>query len=84
MEVMWMIGILVGSTLALQTGVIEIGPPTGTVLQDTPGLLITHCRLQTQRVFVRLDPWDVYRKHICLPPLMTEASFIFLIEVTTC
>ncbi|MEQ2214067.1 hypothetical protein XENOCAPTIV_028219, partial [Xenoophorus captivus] len=60
MEVIWMIGILVGSTLALPTDVIQIGPPTGTVLQDSPGLLITQCRLHTQRVFVRLDPWDVY------------------------
>ncbi|MEQ2189452.1 hypothetical protein GOODEAATRI_025443, partial [Goodea atripinnis] len=72
MEVIWMTGILVGSTFALPTGVIEIGPPTGTVLQGTPGLLIKHCRLHTQRVFVRLDPWDVYRKHIRLPSLMTE------------
>ncbi|MEQ2178872.1 hypothetical protein GOODEAATRI_018750, partial [Goodea atripinnis] len=36
------------------------------------GLLITHCRLHTQRVFVRLDPWDVYCKHIRLPRLMAE------------
>ncbi|MEQ2178846.1 hypothetical protein GOODEAATRI_018510 [Goodea atripinnis] len=45
----------------------KIGLPTGTVLQDTSGLLITHCRLHTQRVFIRL-----YRKHIRLPPLMAE------------
>lgn len=30
------------------------------------------CRLYTQRIYVRLDRWDVYRKHIHLTPLLTE------------
>ncbi|XP_038132013.1 uncharacterized protein LOC119777274 [Cyprinodon tularosa] len=72
MEIFWVIGFLLGSTMGQPSSVIETGPPTGTALQDTPGLLITHCKLHTQRVFVRLDPWDVYRKHIKLPPQIGE------------
>ena len=52
--------------------VVEPGPPTGIVLQNTPGLLLTRCGLYTQRVYARLDPWDVYRKHVRSPPRSTE------------
>lgn len=58
----------VGILLALQgtraKDVVEPGPPTGIALQDAPGLLLTNCQLYTQRVYVRLDPWDVYRNHM--------------------
>ena len=40
------------------------GPSTGIVLRDDPGLLITNCRVHTQRVYVRLDAENVYRQHI--------------------
>ncbi|CAB1347173.1 unnamed protein product [Coregonus sp. 'balchen'] len=40
------------------------GPPTGIVLRDDPGLLITNCRVHTQRVYVHLDAENVYRQHI--------------------
>lgn len=52
----------IASTQPLE--VVEPGPPTGIVLQDAPGLLLTNCRTYTQRVYVRLDPHDVFRKHI--------------------
>ncbi|XP_044036235.1 uncharacterized protein LOC122868400 isoform X7 [Siniperca chuatsi] len=51
---------------------VESGPPTGIVIQGIPGLLITCCGLYTQRVYVCLDPWNMYRKHIHLPPRLTE------------
>ena len=47
---------LLSLPLAGASEVIEAGPPTGIALQEAPGLLITHCRLHTQRVYVRLDP----------------------------
>ncbi|KAK9525317.1 hypothetical protein VZT92_013367 [Zoarces viviparus] len=68
----WILGILCGLQITLALEMVEPGPPTGIVLQGTPGLLITRCGLYTQRVYVRLDPWDVYRKHIRLPPRLTE------------
>ncbi len=56
--------------------VVESGPLTGIVLQGSSGLLITClitcCGFYTQRVYVRLDPWNVYRNHIRLPPRLTE------------
>lgn len=72
MILLWVFGILLHLPTTLPSEVIEPGPPTGIVLQESPGLLITHCRLYTQRIYVRLDPWDVYRKHIRLPPQLTE------------
>lgn len=72
MNSLWILAILLGLQDALPTEVVEPGPPTGIVLQDTPGLLITRCGLYSQRIYVRLDPWDVYRKHIRLPPRLTE------------
>ena len=47
--------------------VVEPGPRTGIVLQDAPGLLLINCQLYTQRVYVRLDPSDVYNKHAIVP-----------------
>lgn len=44
--------------------IVEPGPPTGIILQDAPGILVTDCYVHTQRVFVRLDPADVYKKHV--------------------
>ncbi|KAL7383200.1 hypothetical protein ABVT39_006288 [Epinephelus coioides] len=72
MNLPWLFGILFILRVALPSEVVEPGPPTGIVLQGTPGLLITHCSLYTQRIYVRLDPWDVYRNHIRLPPKLTE------------
>ncbi|CAB1332317.1 unnamed protein product, partial [Coregonus sp. 'balchen'] len=57
MEFLWMI-------LTLRPDVLTSGPPTGIVLRDDPGLLITNCRVHTQRVYVRLDAENVYRQHI--------------------
>lgn len=72
MELAWILGFIFGLRVILATEMTIPGPPTGIILQETLGLLITHCDLYTQRFYVRLDPWDVYRKHIRLPPKLTE------------
>ncbi|XDV25429.1 hypothetical protein PO909_029349 [Leuciscus waleckii] len=46
-----------------QLDIISPGPPSGIVLREQPGLLITNCRTHTQKVYVRLDPCNVYRAH---------------------
>ncbi|ROL43546.1 hypothetical protein DPX16_13477 [Anabarilius grahami] len=38
-------------------------PDSGIVLREQPGLLITNCRTYTQKVYVRLDPRNVYKAH---------------------
>lgn len=43
--------------------IITPGPASGIVLREQPGLLITNCRTHTQKVYVRLDPRNVYRAH---------------------
>lgn len=44
--------------------IIEPGPKSGIVLKEQAGLLITNCRLHTQKVFVRLNPREVCRRHV--------------------
>lgn len=46
-----------------QPDIISPGPEAGIALRDQPGLLITNCRTHTQKVYVRLDPRNVYRTH---------------------
>lgn len=43
--------------------IVSPGPASGIVLREQPGLLITNCRTHTQKVYVRLNPRDVYRAH---------------------
>ena len=43
---------------------VTLGPNSGIVLREIAGLLITNCQTYTQRVYVKLDPLDVYRKFI--------------------
>ena len=43
--------------------IITPGPASGIVLREQPGLLITNCRTHTQKVYVRLDPRNVYNAH---------------------
>ena len=69
---LWILGMFLSPKIVQPVQVVEQGPPTGIVLQNTPGLLITRCGLYTQRVYVRLDPWDVYRLHIRYTPQATE------------
>ena len=69
---LWILGIVLSGKMVQPVQVVEPGPPTGIVLQNTPGLLITRCGLYTQRVYARLDPWDVYQKHVRTPPRPTE------------
>ena len=72
MRLPWIFGIFLSLQVALPANVVDLAPPTGIVLQEIPGLLITRCSIYSQRIYVRLDPWDVYRKHIRLPPRLTE------------
>ncbi|CAB1348653.1 unnamed protein product [Coregonus sp. 'balchen'] len=64
MEFLWMILTLCALVKTYPADVLTSGPPTGIVLRDDPGLLITNCRVHTQRVYVRLDAENVYRQHI--------------------
>ncbi|CAB1332264.1 unnamed protein product [Coregonus sp. 'balchen'] len=64
MEFLWMILTLCALVKTNEANVLTSGPPTGIVLRDDPGLLITNCRVHTQRVYVRLDAENVYRQHI--------------------
>ena len=52
------------SAVTTQPEMILPGPTSGIALKEQPGLLITNCRTHTQRVFVRLNPMEVYRKHV--------------------
>ncbi|KAM3612667.1 uncharacterized protein V6R79_012474 [Siganus canaliculatus] len=72
MELAWILAIFLATQANCAPNIVEPGPPSGIILQKTPGLLITNCGLYTQRVYVRLDPWVVFRKHIRLPPRLTE------------
>ncbi len=54
-----------------QPEVAAPGPASGIVLREQPGLLITNCKTYTQKVYVRLDPRDVYRVHT-LPVAQTS------------
>ncbi len=38
-------------------------PASGIVLCEKPGLLITNCKTYTRKVYVQLDPCDVFRAH---------------------
>ncbi|CAB1323006.1 unnamed protein product, partial [Coregonus sp. 'balchen'] len=64
MEFLWMILTLCVLVKTNPADVLMSGPPTGIVLHDDPGLLITKCRVHKQRVYVCLDPENVYRQHI--------------------
>ncbi len=55
-----------------QPEVAAPGPASGIVLREQPGLLITNCKTYTQKVYVRLDPRDVYRVHYTLPVTHTS------------
>ncbi len=55
-----------------QPEVAAPGPASGIVLREQPGLLITNCKTYTRKVYVRLDPRDVYRVHYTLPVAQTS------------
>lgn len=46
-----------------QPEIVSLGPASGIVLKEQPGLLIMNCRTHSQKVYVRLNPRDVYRAH---------------------
>lgn len=62
----WILALLTLSLVLLtaRPEIIEQGPSSGIVLKDQPGLLVTNCRLHTQKVFVRLNPKEVCRRHV--------------------
>ncbi|CAB1318231.1 unnamed protein product [Coregonus sp. 'balchen'] len=68
---------------ANRADVLTSGPPTGIVLRDDPGLLITNCRVHRQRVYVRLDAENVYRQRISPAAHMSAAVGSLLALGTT-
>ncbi|XP_028310951.1 uncharacterized protein LOC114468322 isoform X2 [Gouania willdenowi] len=63
-RMMWLpILLVLGLNTPLSTSdLIEPGPRAGIVLKEQPGLLITNCRIHSQKVFVRFNPKEVFRK----------------------
>ncbi len=49
-------------------------PASGIVLCEQPGLLITNCKTYTRKVYVRLDPRDVFRVHYNLSVAQTSLA----------
>ncbi|CAJ1066314.1 uncharacterized protein LOC114468322 isoform X3 [Xyrichtys novacula] len=70
----WLIVLLILGLVAAPASpeIVEPGPDSGIVLRDQPGLLITDCRLHTQKVFVRLNPKEVLKKNV--PDLLSTAT----------
>lgn len=68
MKLLWILVILLTLQSSQSGEVVEPGPPAGIALQESPGLLLSNCRIHTQQIYVRLDPWDAYCKHLKLPP----------------
>ncbi|CAB1320209.1 unnamed protein product [Coregonus sp. 'balchen'] len=64
MEYLWMILTLCALVTTNPADVLTSGPPTGIILCDDPGLLITNCRVHMQRVYIRLDAENVFRQPI--------------------
>ena len=57
MMTLWLMLVTMGlATTQSQTEMIELGSDSGIVLKEQPGILITDCRLHTQKVFVRFSP----------------------------
>ncbi len=54
-----------------QPEVASPGPASGIVLREQPGLLIMNCKTYTRKVYVRLDPCDVFRAHYTLSATQT-------------
>lgn len=57
----------------LQPEVASLGPASGIVIREQPGLLITNCKTYTQRVYVRINPRDVVRAHYT--PTATQTTW---------
>ncbi|KAJ8333830.1 hypothetical protein SKAU_G00411490 [Synaphobranchus kaupii] len=77
MQLRWLLGLLLALQVVQPNDIVTPGPPSGIVLQEAPGLLLTNCRVYTQRVYVRLDPKDVYQKHIKSPiELSTDGRYV--------
>lgn len=73
-RMIWLFTLLTFGLLTAPTlpELIEQGPDSGIVLKEQSGLLITNCRLHTQRVFVRLNPREVCRKNVPVTAQLTS------------
>lgn len=60
MNILWLLGTILVHHAVQGGEMVQPGPPSGIVLQDNPGLLLTNCRVYTQRCYTRLDPWSAY------------------------
>ncbi|CAB1331325.1 unnamed protein product, partial [Coregonus sp. 'balchen'] len=70
MEFLWLILTLCALVKTNPADVPTSGPPMGIVLRDVPGLLITNCRVHTQRLCVRLDAENVTHVKIATPQVV--------------
>ena len=53
-----------GLATPTRTEMVEPGPDSRIVQKEQPGLLITNCRLHTQKVFVRVSSDVVCRRNV--------------------
>ncbi|CAJ1057627.1 uncharacterized protein LOC125802183 [Xyrichtys novacula] len=74
LRMIWLIALLILGLVAAPASpeIVEPGPDSGIVLRDQPGLLITDCRLHTQKVFVRLNPKEVLKKNVPVTAQLTS------------
>ena len=74
-RMMWLLfSLLTLGLVPARPETVEPGPNSGIVLKEQPGLLITNCRLHTQKVFVRFDPETVCKTNI--PTTTKETSWV--------
>ncbi|XP_030062668.1 uncharacterized protein LOC115472519 [Microcaecilia unicolor] len=59
----WIAMVLTTLLMGSLSKMIEPGPMSGVVLQDTPGFLIAQSQIVTQKVVVSLDPMHVILRH---------------------
>lgn len=73
-RMIWLITLVIlgGIAVPTQPDIVEPGPTSGIVLTEQPGLLITNCRLHTQKVFIRFHPLTMCKKHTSSTAQMTS------------
>lgn len=67
----------------MQLEMVEPGPESGIVLKEQPGLLITNCRIHSQKVFVRFNPGLIYEKNLRTVKMTSWAGVRWTREIIT-
>ncbi|XP_062408696.1 uncharacterized protein LOC134099725 [Sardina pilchardus] len=60
----WILLIILTAVLSAERPMVRPGPPYGIVFEDAQGFLLANHWIHTQRIYVSLNPWHVYRRHI--------------------